>query len=68
MGDLGSIVGFGRSPGEGEGYPLQYSGLEKSMDYSPWGHKELEMTLCDFHTMTKNGIVQKSKVDSVLNN
>ena len=30
-GDLGSIPGLGRSPGEGESYPLQYSGLEKSM-------------------------------------
>ena len=42
-GDLGSIAGLGRSPGEGEGYPLQYSGLENSMD-SPWGRKELDMT------------------------
>ena len=32
VGDLGSIPGFGRSPGEGTGYPLQYSGLENSMD------------------------------------
>ena len=31
-GDLGSIPGFGRIPGEGKGYPLQYSGLENSMD------------------------------------
>ena len=31
-GDLGSIPGWGRSPGEGNGYPLQYSYLEKSMD------------------------------------
>ena len=30
--DLGSISGLGRSPGEGKGYPLQYSGLENSMD------------------------------------
>ena len=29
---LGSVPGFGRSPGEGKGYPLQYSGLENSMD------------------------------------
>jgi len=41
-GDLGSIPGLGRSPGEGEGYPLQYSGLENP--YSPWGHKESDMT------------------------
>ena len=31
-GDLGSTPGLGRSPGEGKGYPLQYSGLENSMD------------------------------------
>ena len=31
-GDLCSITGLGRSPGEGKGYPLQYSGLENSMD------------------------------------
>ena len=30
VGDLGSIPGLGRSPGEGNGYPLQYSGLENS--------------------------------------
>ena len=31
--DLGSIPELGRSPGEGKGYPLQYSALENSMDY-----------------------------------
>jgi len=31
-GDLGSIPGLERSPGEGKGYPLQYFGLENSMD------------------------------------
>ena len=31
-GDPGSIPGLGRFPGEGKGYPLQYSGLENSMD------------------------------------
>jgi len=31
-GDPSSIPGSGRSPGEGKGYPLQYSGLENSMD------------------------------------
>ena len=37
-GDLGSIPGLGRSqPGEGKGYPLQYSGLENSMDYTVHG-------------------------------
>ena len=33
VGDLGSIPGLGRSPGEGKGYPLRYFGLENSMDY-----------------------------------
>ena len=32
VGDLVSVPGLGRSPGEGKGYPLQYSGLENSMD------------------------------------
>ena len=32
VGNLGSIPGLGRSPGEGKGYALQYSGLENSMD------------------------------------
>ena len=44
MGDLGSIPGLGRSPGEGKGYPLQYSGPENSMDDTPWGYKESDMT------------------------
>ena len=39
MGDLCSIPGLGRSPGEGDSYPLQYSGQQNSMD-----HKELDMT------------------------
>ena len=43
-GDLGSIPGLGRSPGGGNSYSLQYSGLENSMEYIvPWGHKELDM-------------------------
>ena len=34
--DLGSIPGLGRSPGEGNGYPLQYSCLENHMDRGVW--------------------------------
>ena len=34
VGDPGLIPGLGRSPGEGNGYPVQYSGLENSMDFS----------------------------------
>ena len=49
-GDLGSIPGLGRSPGEGNGNPLQYPCLENPMDgdYSPWGHKE-STGLRNFH-------------------
>ena len=35
-GDLGSIPGLGRSPGEGNGNPLQYSCLENPMDRGTW--------------------------------
>ena len=42
---LGSIPGLGRSPGEGNGYPLQYSGPGEFHGlYSPWGCKELDTT------------------------
>ena len=50
VGDLGSIPGSGRSPGEGNGNPLQYYCLKKShgqgslVGYSPWGHKESDTT------------------------
>ena len=49
-GDLGSIPRLGRSPGRGHGIPLQYSCLENPLGqrnlagYSPWGHKESEIT------------------------
>ena len=52
MGDLGSVPGLGRSPGEEHGNPLQYSCLENPhgqrslAGYSPWGHKESETTEC----------------------
>ena len=47
--DVGSIPGSGRSPGEGNGTPLQYSCLENPMDreavgYRSWGHKESDTT------------------------
>ena len=50
VGDLGSIPGLGRYPGEGKGYPLQYSGLENSMDSEvPRDHKEMDTTEWLFH-------------------
>ena len=39
--DLGSIPGLGRSPGEGKGYPLQYFGLENSMDCMVMGSQRV---------------------------
>ena len=48
-GDLGSIPGLGRSPGEGKGYPLQYSGLENSMDCRVHGVAKSPTQLKDFH-------------------
>ena len=55
-GDLDSIPGSGRSPGEGNGKPLQYSCLENSMDrgawWGPWGHKESDTTK-QLNTSTK---------------
>ena len=41
VGDLGWMLGLERSPGEGKGYPLEYSGLENSID-------------CVFHEVTKS--------------
>ena len=50
-GDMGLIPGSGRSPGEGNGNPSQYSCVRNRMErgawwatYNPWGHMELDMT------------------------
>ena len=47
--DLGSIPGLGRSPGEGKGYPLQYSGLENSMECIVHGVAKSRTQLSNFH-------------------
>ena len=68
-GDLGSIPGLGRSPGEGNGSPLQYSCLENPMDrgpwlgYSPWGHKEsyFTFTLRLLYLILTNGLLKCNK-------
>ena len=49
MGDLGSIPGLGRLPGEGKGYPFQYSGLENSMDCIVHGVAKSWTQLSDLH-------------------
>ena len=73
---MGSIPGFGRTPGEGNGTLLQYSCLENSMHRrawswgshgvpcGPWSHKELESTEhINAHTHTHNIHTQGHKED-----
>ena len=50
-GDLGSIPRLGRSPGEGNSYSLQYSGLENSMEHIVQGVAKSWMQLSDFHSI-----------------
>ena len=56
VGDLGLIHGLGRSPGEGNGYSHQYSGLENSMDCILHGVAESQIQLKDFHSLTSTRI------------
>ena len=49
VGDLSSIPELGRSPGEGKGCPLQYSGLENSMDCIVHGYAKSRTRLSNFH-------------------
>ena len=49
VGDLVSIPGLGRSPAEGKGYPLQYSGLENSMDCIDHGVAKSRIRMSNFH-------------------
>ena len=74
VGDLGLIPGLGRSSGEGKGYPHQYSGLENSMDYSPWGRKQSDnwvtftfiFTYTELLIQTLFGILTKFKTSFLL--
>ena len=60
VGDVGSIPGSGRSPGEGNGNPLQYSCLGNSMDRGAWQATvdgvSKSWTKLSMHTYTINGI------------
>ena len=60
-GDLGLIAGLGRSPGEGDVYPLQYYGLENSMDRGNWwvtvhggAKSQTQQSDCHFTVSLKN--------------
>ncbi|CAI9173090.1 unnamed protein product [Rangifer tarandus platyrhynchus] len=57
-GDLGSIPGLGRSPGEGKGYPLQYSVLENSMERIVHGVAKSRTRISDFHFLSERSRVR----------
>ena len=64
VGDLGSIPGSGRSPGEANGNPLHYSCLENSMDRGTWGDKvhgvaKSQTRLSDYHSLTQTVYIKK---------
>ena len=62
IGDMGLIPGSERSPGGRHGYPVQYSCLEipqgqrSLVGYSPWGHKELDMTEATWHACLQSWV------------
>ena len=59
VGDMGSIPRLGRSPGEGKGYPLQYSGLENSMGYIVPGVAKSQTQMSDFHLFVQLNLYDK---------
>ena len=65
MRELGSISGFGRSLGEGKGYPLQYSGLENSMDCTVYGVTKSRTRLSDFHFQFLQSFFFKYLIDDL---
>ena len=67
-GDLGSIPGLGRCPREGKGYPLQYSGLENSMDCIVHGVPKSWTRLSDFYFETMPAYEQKLKKSTICEN
>ena len=72
-GDLGSVPGSGRSPGEAKGYPLQYSCLDNFMDKGAWqaivhGVTKSQTQLSDFHFHLLLGKKAMINLDSILKN
>ena len=68
-GDVGLIPGWGRSPGEGNGNPLQYSGLENPhgqrslVGYSPWGRRESDPAVrMSTHTVDEQCCVTSRRI------
>ena len=64
-GDRGLIPGLARSPGEGKGYRIQYSGLKNSMDCIDHGVTKSRTWLSDFHSLTHGGI-QRTRQGNLL--
>ena len=74
VGDLGSVPGLGRSPGEGNGNPLQYSCLENPVDGEAWqatvyGVAKSRTRLSDFtftftNNLLRSAIGEKSSTES----
>ena len=63
-GDPGSIPGLGRFPGEGKGYPLQYSGLENSMNCIIMESQELDTTtLGNYKKVSNFANSHKAKIE-----
>ena len=65
VGDLGSIPGLRRSPGEGRGYPLQYCGLESSMDCVVYGVAKSRTWLSDSHFHSRNCHLPRARIQWV---
>ena len=63
-GDLGLIPGLGRSPGEGKGYQLQYSGLENSMNCIVHGVAKSWTGLNDFHFSRSDRLFGQKNITS----
>ena len=68
VGDPGSIPGLGRSPGEGNGYLLQYSGLENSMVCTVHGVANSRTRLSAFHSVsgTVRGVKYKPRASPIV--
>ena len=62
--DPGSILGLGRSPGEGNGYPLQYSCLENSMDRGAWQATVHETAKSRTQLSERKSIMSVYKIDN----
>ena len=63
-GNQGSVPGLGRSVGEGKGYPLQYSGLENSMDCIVQGVAKSWTRLSNFHSLFINWATREAQVQT----